>query len=88
MDRTLKLLESVDYGKLSNERKANYEAAKRFITQAEDAVKANNYVFAKSLADRAEMLAKELAGRWGVEIRAGRQTPRPAVQSAHILRVP
>ena len=63
MDRTLKLLESVDYGKLSNERKANYEAAKRFITQAEDAVKANNYVFAKSLADRAEMLAKELAGR-------------------------
>jgi hypothetical protein len=61
--RTRGSLEKVNYGPLSNERKKAYDDAKLFATQADDALKANNLVFAKELADKAERLAKELQGR-------------------------
>jgi len=38
-----------------------YDTAKRFIQQAEDALKAKNFVFAEQLADKAATLAAALA---------------------------
>ena len=61
--RTRGALDKVNYGPLSNDRKKAYDDAKLFATQADDALKANNLVFAKELADKAERLAKELQGR-------------------------
>ena len=63
IDRTRKALDGVDYGPLSRQRKKAYDDAKLFANQADDALKANNLVFAKELADKAERLAKELQGR-------------------------
>lgn len=63
IERTRRALESIDYRPLSNGRKKAYDDAKLFATQAEDALKASNLVFAKELADKAERLAKELQGR-------------------------
>ena len=63
IERTRRTLEKVNYGPLSNDRKKAYDDAKLFATQAEDALKVSNLVFAKELADKAERLAKELQGR-------------------------
>ena len=63
IDRTRRALEKIDYGPLSNLRKKAYDDAKLFATQAEEALKASNLVFAKELADKAERLTKELQGR-------------------------
>ncbi len=63
VDRTRKTLEGIDYRTLSVPRKKAYDDAKLFATQADDALKASNLVFAKELADKAERLAKELQGR-------------------------
>jgi hypothetical protein len=62
LDRAVKMLEKVNYQALKPDSLQNYENAKSFIKQAEDALKANNVVSAKSLADRAENIAKLLAG--------------------------
>jgi hypothetical protein len=62
LDRANKILGSVDYQALKSDSRANYENAKSFMKQAEDALKANNTVAAKLLADRAENIAKQLAG--------------------------
>jgi hypothetical protein len=40
-----------------------YDTAKRFIQQADDAMKAKNLVFARNLADKAAAIAAQLAGR-------------------------
>jgi hypothetical protein len=53
----------VDYAKLSVDGRAQYEQSKRFIQQAEDALKTQNFVFAQTLADKAATLAAELLGR-------------------------
>ena len=63
IDRTRKVLRTIDYGPLSNQRKKAYDDARLFADQAEEALKGNNLVFAKELADKAERLAKELQGR-------------------------
>jgi outer membrane biosynthesis protein TonB len=52
----------VDYRKLSNEGRSQYDQAKRFVQQAEDALKERNFVFASTLADKAAMLASQLGG--------------------------
>lgn len=57
------ILNGVNYGPLSNERKKAYDQAKLFLKQAEDALKEGNLVFAQAVANKAETLAKELAGR-------------------------
>jgi type IV secretory pathway VirB10-like protein len=53
----------VDYSKLSEDGRAQYEQSKRFIQQAEQALKDQNIVFAQTLADKAATLAAELLGR-------------------------
>jgi hypothetical protein len=56
-------LNRVDYRALNNDARTQYDTAKRFIRQAEDAIRAKNLVFAKSVADKAVVLAAQLAGR-------------------------
>jgi len=63
IDRTRNLLNTIDYRRLSNDRKKAYDDAKGFAQQAEEALKAGNVVFAQGVAGKAEALAKELAGK-------------------------
>ncbi len=56
-------LSRVDYGRLSVNARSQYDSAKRFVTQSEDAMKARNLVYAGTLADKAAELAAQLAGR-------------------------
>jgi hypothetical protein len=63
IDTASGLLNTVDYAPLSNVRKKAYNDAKLFMKQAEDALKQGNLVFAQAVANKAETLAKELAGR-------------------------
>ena len=55
-------LKRVDYRKLSNEGRSQYDQAKRFAEQADQALKERNFVFASTLADKAAMLASQLGG--------------------------
>jgi len=48
---------------LGSDARTQYETARRFIDQAEDALKARNYMFARYLADKAEALARGVTGR-------------------------
>ena len=63
IDTARTLLNAVNFGPLSNVRKKAYNDAKLLLEQAEDAVKEGNLAFAQGLANKAETLAKELAGR-------------------------
>ena len=56
-------LTRVDYRVLNADARTQYDTAKRFIQQAEEAIRAKNLVFAKNLADKAAALAAQLAGR-------------------------
>jgi hypothetical protein len=56
-------LARVDYAKLSTDGRMQYEQSKRFVQQAEQALKDQNFVFAQTLADKAATLAAELLGR-------------------------
>jgi hypothetical protein len=62
IDRTKSILSTVDYRQLTNVRKRAYDDAKRFLQQAEDALKGGNEVFAKGVADKADPQAKQPAG--------------------------
>lgn len=63
IDRAKSTLGTVNYGPLNDERKKAYNDVKLFIEQAEDALKQGNLVFAQSIANKAETLARELGGR-------------------------
>jgi outer membrane biosynthesis protein TonB len=63
IDRANGMLGSINYGMLSNERKKAFDDAKRFIVEAEAAMKQGNLVFAQGVATKAETLARELAGK-------------------------
>jgi hypothetical protein len=56
-------LAKVDYRNLNAARRAQADTAKRFITQAGDALEKRQLVFALSLADKAEQLSTSLANR-------------------------
>jgi hypothetical protein len=56
-------LNRIDYRALNADARAQYDQAKRFITQAQDALRAKNLVFAENLADKANTLASQLSGR-------------------------
>ena len=56
-------LSRVDYAKLSEAGKTQYEQSKRFAEQAEIALKDQNFVFAQTLAEKAVKLAAELSDR-------------------------
>lgn len=56
-------LRRVNVGGLGTDARAQYDTARRFIDQAEGALRARNYMFATYLADKAETLARGLVGR-------------------------
>lgn len=53
-------LDRTSYNALTAERRTQYDTAKRFIQQAEEALKVKNLVFAEQLADKAATLAAAL----------------------------
>jgi hypothetical protein len=63
IDRVRKTLDSIDYRLLKPELKKEYDNAKQFLLQAEDAVGKTNYELARSLTDKADRIAKQLQGR-------------------------
>ena len=48
---------------LNADARQQFDTARRFVAQAEDAIRARNLVFATNLADKAAALAAQLAGR-------------------------
>jgi hypothetical protein len=56
-------LRRIDTRRLSAEARDQYETASRYIGQAEDAIRTKNLVFARTLAEKAAVLAAQLAGR-------------------------
>ena len=56
-------LDRVDYRRLGADARTQYDTAKRFILQADEAAHAKNLVFAKNLADKAYALATQLLGK-------------------------
>jgi hypothetical protein len=61
--RALSDLNRIDYSLLKAGARAQYDQARRFISQAEDALQKRNLVFASNLADKASKVAAQLAGR-------------------------
>jgi hypothetical protein len=58
--KTLKL---VDYQRLSNARRAEYDNAQRLMVQSEENLKIANFEIARNLANKADQIAKELQPR-------------------------
>ena len=56
-------LSRVDYGRLNADARAQYDQSKRFMEQAQQALRDRNFVFAATLADKAATLAAGLSGR-------------------------
>ena len=56
-------LNRVNYRTLNPDARTQYDSAKGFIRQAEDALRQKNLVFAKTVADKAAGIAAQLAGR-------------------------
>ena len=64
MGRAAKTLSSIDYDKkLTRAEKQQYDQAKSFLARAEKAITEKNLVFARQLAENAEKMAAQLAGR-------------------------
>jgi len=53
-------LDKINYKALGSDAKVQYDTARQYIGQAEDALKLRNYVFASQLADKAAVLASLL----------------------------
>jgi outer membrane biosynthesis protein TonB len=60
MMRAEAILRRVDYQKLSEDRRASYNAAKNFVQQAEEKIKQEDLRLAMDFATRAEIAAKTL----------------------------
>jgi outer membrane biosynthesis protein TonB len=56
-------LNRIDYRKLSKEAREQYENAKSLIRQADDAIRVKNLPFGRIVADKAAVVAAQLAGR-------------------------
>lgn len=63
LDAAVADLNRVDYQRLGADARVNYDQARRFIAQAEEALRARNLLFAATVADKAATLAAQLAGR-------------------------
>lgn len=63
LTRAQRDLKRVDYAALNADGKAQYDTARRFIDQAEQALKEQNLVFARTLADKAATLGRSLVSR-------------------------
>jgi hypothetical protein len=60
LGRATRDLSGVNVASLNNDGRAQYDTARRFILQAEDALKTRNIVFAGKLADKAATMAAVL----------------------------
>jgi hypothetical protein len=60
LDRANRDLQRVNYQSLSVDGKAQYDTARRFVQQSEDALRNGNLVFAGKLADKAATMAAVL----------------------------
>ncbi len=56
-------LKRINYRALNPDARAQYDTARRFMSQAEDALRVKNLVFADNLADKAATLAAQLSNR-------------------------
>jgi hypothetical protein len=56
-------LNRIDYQRLSVGAKDQYDQARRFMSQAQEAMQARNLLFAENLAGKAVTLASQLSGR-------------------------
>jgi len=56
-------LNRIDYRALNANARTQYDTAKRFIEQADEAIRMKNLLFAKNLADKAAVLATQLSAR-------------------------
>ncbi len=56
-------LNRINVQSLNADARLQFETARRFVRQAEDALRAKNLVFASNLADKADALAAQLSGR-------------------------
>jgi hypothetical protein len=63
LTRAARDLKHVDYLALSADAKAQYDTAKRFMVLADEAIKDRNFVFARTLADKAAVIAGVLSNR-------------------------
>ena len=63
MTRASSQLQAIDYGRLSADAREQYDRAKSFIREADDALRARNLPYAQSLTDKAVALAAQLGGR-------------------------
>ena len=55
-------LNRIDSRLLNADARTQYDTARRFVSQAQDALREKNLVFARNLADKAAALAAQLAG--------------------------
>jgi hypothetical protein len=60
LDRTRHKLDAIDRRRLNSGKRADYDSARRFLAQADTAVKANNLLLAQSSVEKAEALANGL----------------------------
>jgi hypothetical protein len=63
IERAKRGLGAIDYGRLSAERRSQYDQAKLMVTQAENQLKDSNFELAAKTAEKADRLATELQGR-------------------------
>lgn len=63
MARATQTLSQVNYAGLSNDMKAQFDTANRFLALAEQALKEGNLLFASTLTDKAGAIASLLTGR-------------------------
>jgi hypothetical protein len=63
IERAKRALEAIDYRRLNNERRQQYDSAKLMVTKSEDALKQSDFGLARQLAEKADRLAKEMQGR-------------------------
>jgi hypothetical protein len=63
LERAGRTLGGIDYRALPQPSQLQYDMAKRFIEQSEEALRARNYTAAQLMAEKAETIAKELSGR-------------------------
>ena len=60
LNRAARDLSRVNYGTLKQDGKTQYDTAKRFMQQAEEALRGGNLIFAGTLADKAATMASVL----------------------------
>lgn len=63
IDRAGRDLTRINYAVLKGETRQQYDQAKRFMEQAEEALRGKNFDIASYLADKAQTMARELVGQ-------------------------